>query len=71
LKTGTKTLIQQAVETELQVFLGEYAKVTDLRGRQTVVRNGALPERESVTGVGNVTVVRSGMLVAWGRPQKR
>jgi len=56
LKTGAKALIQQAVEAELHAFLGEYAKVTDLRGRQTVVRNGYLPEREIVTGVGNVTV---------------
>ncbi|MBD9361932.1 IS256 family transposase [Methylomonas fluvii] len=56
LKMGAKALIQQAVEAELQAFLGEYAKVTDLRGRQTVVRNGYLPEREIVTGVGNVTV---------------
>jgi len=37
LKTGARALIQQAVEAELQAFLGEYAKVTDLRGRQTVV----------------------------------
>lgn len=56
LKTGAKALIQQAVEAELHAFLGEYAKVTDLRGRQTVVRNGYLPERKIVTGVGNVTV---------------
>jgi transposase-like protein len=56
LKTGARALIQQAIETELHAFLGEYAKVTDIRGRQTVVRNGYLPEREIVTGVGNVTV---------------
>jgi putative transposase len=56
LKRGARALIQQAVEAELQAFLGEYAKVTDLRGRQTVVRNGYLPEREIVTGVGNVAV---------------
>jgi len=56
LKSGAKALIHQAVEAELQAFLGEYAKVTDLRGRQTVVRNGYLPEREIVTGVGSVTV---------------
>lgn len=56
LRSGARALIQQAVEAELQAFLGEYAKVTDLRGRQTVVRNGYLPEREIVTGVGNVPV---------------
>jgi hypothetical protein len=35
LKTGARALIQQAIETELQAFLGEYAKVIDLRGRKT------------------------------------
>lgn len=56
LKAGAKALIQQAVEAELHAFLCDYGKVTDLRGRQSVVRNGYLPEREIVTGVGNVTV---------------
>ncbi|MBM3273377.1 IS256 family transposase [Candidatus Kaiserbacteria bacterium] len=56
LKTGARALIQQAVEAELEIFLSDYSKVTDLRGRRTVVRNGYLPEREIVTGVGNVTV---------------
>ena len=56
LRTGAKALIQQAVEAELQAFLGDYAKVTDLQGRLTVVRNGYLPAREIITGVGNVTV---------------
>jgi putative transposase len=56
LRSGAKALIQQAVEAELQAFLSDYAKVTDLRGRQSVVRNGYLPERKIVTGVGNVAV---------------
>ncbi|MDP2177290.1 MAG: transposase, partial [Methylicorpusculum sp.] len=56
LRSGAKALIQQAVEAELHAFLGDYTQVTDLQGRLTVVRNGYLPEREIVTGVGNVTV---------------
>lgn len=45
LKKGARALIRQAVEEELQAFLSEYTKVTDLRGRKTVVamatcRNG-------------------------------
>lgn len=56
LRSGARALIQQAIEAELQAFLWDYAKVTDLRGRQTVVRNGYLPEREIITGVGNVAV---------------
>jgi transposase-like protein len=56
LKKGARALIQQAVEEELQAFLSEYTKVTDLRGRKIVVRNGYLPEREVLTGLGAVPV---------------
>ncbi|WP_445366618.1 IS256 family transposase [Methylomonas sp. BW4-1] len=56
LRSGARALIQQAVEAELQAFLNDYRNVTDLQGRRTVVRNGYLPEREIVTGVGNVAV---------------
>lgn len=56
LRSGARALIQQAVEAELQAFLTDYRNVTDLKGRQTVVRNGYLPKREIVTGVGNVAV---------------
>ena len=56
LKNGAKALIQKAIEEELQAFLSHYDKVTDLEGRNTVVRNGYLPERDILTGLGNVAV---------------
>ena len=56
LRTGAKRLIQEAVELELDALLASYKNVTDISGRQTVVRNGYLPEREILTGMGPVTV---------------
>lgn len=56
LRQGARGLIEQAVETELQVLLEQYANVTDLTGRQAIVRNGYLPERDILTGLGPVTV---------------
>lgn len=56
LRTGAKRLIQEAVELELDALLASYKNVTDLSGRQSVVRNGYLPEREILTGMGPVTV---------------
>lgn len=56
LRQGARVLIEKAVETELQFFLSQYANVTDLRGRKTVVRNGYLPEREVLTGLGPIDV---------------
>lgn len=56
LRTGAKRLIQQAVEAELNELLTAHAGETNPEGRAAVVRNGYLPEREVMTGVGPVGV---------------
>lgn len=55
-RRGARQVIQQAIEAELAELLAKYANVTTLSGRQTVVRNGYLPEREVLTAAGPVTV---------------
>lgn len=56
LREGAQRLIQEAVEAELAELLSQYAGQTDAQGRAAVVRNGYLPEREVLTGVGPVQV---------------
>jgi transposase-like protein len=56
LRHGARGLIERAVEEELQLLLDQYGNVTDLSGRKAVVRNGHLPEREVLTGLGPVPV---------------
>jgi hypothetical protein len=56
LRHGARQLLKQAVESELTEFLGEHAEKRDERGRAAVVRNGHLPEREVLTGIGPVAV---------------
>ncbi len=56
LRDGARQLLKQAVESELEVCLGEHAEKRDERGRTAVVRNGHLPEREVLTGIGPVAV---------------
>jgi putative transposase len=56
LRTGAKQLIAEAVEAELQVFLTQYAELRNKKGQRQVVRNGYLPEREILTGIGEVGV---------------
>lgn len=56
IRRGARQVIQQAIEAELAQLLEQYANVKTLTGQQTVVRNGYLPEREVLTGVGPVTV---------------
>lgn len=56
LRAGARDLIEQAVEAELQDYLSAMAHRRDANGRRAVVRNGHLPEREVVTGIGPVSV---------------
>lgn len=56
LRKGARELLAQAVEQEVQEWLSERATLTDDRGRRQVVRNGHLPERTILTGIGPVAV---------------
>jgi putative transposase len=56
LKTGAQRLLLQAVEAELEDFLGQYCDQRTSDGKAAVVRNGHLPERSLQTGLGPVTV---------------
>ena len=56
LRAGAKRLIQQAIEAELSELLAQYGEQVDDQGRRAVVRNGYLPEREVLTGVGPIPV---------------
>ena len=56
LRKGARELLAQAVEQEVQEWLGERSGLLDGRGRNLVVRNGHLPERTILTGIGPVAV---------------
>src|SRR5262247_3838775 len=56
LRHGAQRLLAQAIEAEVAVLLAQYADHRDNQGRQVVVRNGYLPEREVQTGIGAVRV---------------
>jgi len=56
LRRGARTLLAQAVEAEVDAYLRARAHLRDEAGRQQVVRNGHLPERAVLTGVGPVEV---------------
>jgi transposase-like protein len=56
LRDKASALLQAAIEAECQELLARYEGVRDLKGRQGLVRNGHLPKREVVTGLGPVAV---------------
>lgn len=56
LRQGARRLLAQALETEIENFICQYKDLTDELGRQRIVRNGHLPERDIQTSIGAVPV---------------
>lgn len=56
IREGARKLLQQAIENEVTEYLERFNGQRDARGRRLVVRNGTLPERELVTGIGPLKI---------------
>ena len=55
LRSGAQKLIHNAVEAELREFMSQHQGVTE-DGKVSVIRNGYLPKRQILTGIGPVSV---------------
>ena len=56
LRQGAQKLLAEAIAAEVTEFLARYQALRTAEGRQRVVRNGRLPEREIQTGLGSIPV---------------
>ena len=56
LREGARALLHNAVEAELAAYLSEHAGERDGAGRRCIVRNGYLPARTLLTGLGEVPI---------------
>lgn len=56
LREGARRLLQQAIEHEVEEHLRQHSHRLTQDGHKAVVRNGSLPEREIITGVGPLRV---------------
>jgi len=56
LQEGARKLLQTAIENEVEEYIEEYTQRRDERGRRLAVRNGYLPEREILTGLGPIKI---------------
>jgi putative transposase len=56
LRDGAQRLLSQAIEAEVTEWIEVHRLLQDEHGHRQVVRNGHLPERTLLTGVGPVTV---------------
>lgn len=56
LREKPSELLQAAIEAECAELLTRYEQVRDLNDRKAVVRNGHLPQRSVLTGLGPIEV---------------
>jgi transposase-like protein len=56
LREGARTMLRTAVEAEVAEYVNQHAELVDEGGRRLVVRNGHLPERELLTGIGPLKI---------------
>ena len=56
LRSGAQRLLAEAIEAEVAEWIDSHARETDAVGRRQVVRNGYLPKRSILTGIGPVEV---------------
>jgi putative transposase len=56
LRDGAQRLLTEAIEAEVAEWIETHRRLRDEHGHQQVVRNGHLPQRTLVTGVGPVEV---------------
>ena len=56
LRHGCTRILSEALKTEIGIFIEHYKELRDAQGRQRVIRNGYLPERQIQTGLGQVKV---------------
>ena len=56
LRQGAQKMLAQAIEAEVASWIDGHAHLSDAEGRRQVVRNGSMPERTVLTGVGPIEV---------------
>ena len=56
LRAGARQMLGAAIENEVAEYIQKHAALVDQAGRRVVVRNGYLPERDLVIGIGPVRI---------------
>lgn len=56
IKEGARKLLQAAIENEVAEYINMFSEIKDKNGRQMVVKNGFLPGRSLLTGIGPLPI---------------
>lgn len=56
LRNGAKKLLQEAIEIEVAEYVQRFQELKDSVNRRVVTKNGYLPERDILTGLGAINI---------------
>jgi putative transposase len=56
IRDGARKMLQAAIENEVNEYIEWNKELIDKEGKRLVVRNGSMPEREIITGVGRIGI---------------
>jgi len=56
LRKGAREMLQSAIETEVVEYIDKYKHIKNEKGYRAAVRNGYLPERNILTGIGPINI---------------
>jgi transposase-like protein len=55
-RDGARKMLQLALENEVDEFIAKYSNLRDENGKKVVTRNGFMPQRQIVTGMGPLEI---------------
>jgi len=56
LRVGARKMLEAMINNEVAEFIDNHRNIVDDQGHRIVVRNGYMPERELITGIGRIKV---------------
>ena len=67
----SKKIVAPALKAEIELLINQYKELEDHLGRQRILHNGYLPEREFQTGIGTVKMSSQRARVKHVKPSRR
>ena len=55
-RNGAQKMLKQAMENEVDEYIQKHSQKVDMEGKKIVVKNGYMPERNIVTGLGPIAI---------------
>lgn len=57
-RQGAQKMLQLALKNEVEEFIQKYSNLKDENGKKVVTKNGYMPQRDIVTGMGPLTITQ-------------